>query len=231
MNLPDKPADATTRLFSLRRVVRGAIGLIPVATRSVGRTGRTLGRIAAAVWTRRLPPDEELISASWQLALLGCGTLALLPLIHWFHNYLDPPPNAGVWTGAGRFQNYGNVTFVLFSVFNLVSMSSGMWVSRRRPRVLWWVAPQMVVLVNVIGMVNLYLTVETLKSVRIFLTNDVQLFFLFMPLVGAFAVTAAWMWWVLTPSDMELLAKELGAEQAAREKAEAAGRSELEGQP
>ena len=231
MNPPDKPADATTRLFSLRRVVRGAIGLIPVAIRGVGRTGRTLGRLVAAVWTRQLPPDEELIPASWQLALFGLVISASIPFVHWCHNYLDPPPNAGIWTGSDRSQNYGVVALVLFSVFNLVSMALSLWVSRRRPRVLWWLAPQMVVLVNVIGVVDVHLTVVMFDGVGIFLSNEVQFVLRLILRVGAFAITAVWMWWVLTPSDAERLAVEMAAEQAALEKVEATTRSEPERQP
>ena len=227
MSRPDTLAETIPQQSSSRHIAQHAVALIPAAMRSVGRTIRTLGHIFVAAWTRRLPADDELIPASWRLALFGWSTVVTIPWLHWCHNYFDPPPNAGVWTGFARLQNYWAVTFVLFLVFILVPMAMGMWVSRRRPRVLWWVAPQMVVVANLIGMVNVLLTVLAFERVGIYWTNDVQFWFRLMPLVGAFAVTAVWMWWVLTPSDVERLAKELAAEQAAREKVEATPLNEL----
>lgn len=223
MSSHDERADVITGRSTLHRVVGSVVGFIPAVARCAVRTVWTLVRIVAAVWTRRLPADDDLVSASWLLALLGVASPLMVEAIHLIYELTDPIPRGTTIDRLVRSQTYGSVVETGFIVFGVVSLAIGMCVSRRRPRVMWWVAPQMVVLVNVIGVLDLYLTVEMLIHFRIYLPNGVLVPLRFMPLIGAFVVTGAWMWWVITPTDTERLEKELAAEQAATESVKSTG--------
>lgn len=183
----------------------------------LGRPFRTLWRFAGAAWTRQLPPDDELFSASRRLALLGVSTPFVSAIIYWFHNTFDSAFEPGGMGDDVRLMNYFFWTLLTFVPLELASMILGMWVSRRRPQVLWWLAPQMAVLVNVILVAQFLQTRSLLDHFQIPMPNELLVMLQFLPLIGAFAFSGTWMWWVLTPTDVERVARELAAERVARE--------------
>lgn len=202
---------------------------------SMGRTVRTLGRIVAAVWTRRLPNDEELFHVAWQLALLGVAVLFLLMAIGLYHDSLAARMKLDSFIDRyNRLVVYAFWRDVSFVAIESMSIALGMWISKRRRFVLIWLVPQMVFVLSYVWVWNGTRITSALYQRGLFMSqkfNSVEQVISAWSIFGAIAVTACWTWWALTPTEAERLAKEIVAEQAAHAVIEATPPSEPERQP
>lgn len=163
-------------------------------------------------------PDDERLKRwtrwSWWLNMLSW----LAPFVLWglfFVSLTVMPPGGGQFAALGRLVAFMVITTAVVAVLQLISLGMGMRVARHRPRVLWWVAPQMAIVLSLLAFANVWMSVVAMQNAGLvtgFAGDQIVIVATPLAIAAAIAVTVWWTRWILARTRADRMSESFATE-------------------